>query len=218
MASAQPFEIARLLNETDPAARDRTWGDFLHAYGRLLLHVAHRIATDRDRAMDAYAAVLEALRADNYRVLREYVARDGCRFSTWLVVVVRRLCFDSLRRTYGRDYGAPSGQTALALRRRLADLAGIEIGRLDIEDQGQPSAQDVLEHQELQSGLAAVLASLDPRDRLLIRLRFEDGLPVPRIANLMHFPTPFHAYRRLRLVLGQLRHALAQRGVGRAPD
>jgi DNA-directed RNA polymerase specialized sigma24 family protein len=44
--------------------------------------------------MDGYAYVLEALRSDDYRRLRAYAADGRSKFSTWLVVVARRLCLD----------------------------------------------------------------------------------------------------------------------------
>jgi DNA-directed RNA polymerase specialized sigma subunit len=62
--------------------------------------------------------------------------------------------------------------------------------------------------------LASALATLEPRDRLLIKLRFEDGLPMPEIAQQLRLPTRFHAYRRLTEVLGSLRQALERGGIG----
>ena len=53
----------------------------------------------------------------------------------------------------------------------------------------------------------------DPRDRLLLKLRFEDGLPARAIGQVMGFTTQFHVYRRLNAVLEQVRAALRGRGV-----
>jgi hypothetical protein len=44
-------------------------------------------------------------------------------------------------------------------------------------------------------------------------MRFEDGRSAATIARAMGFPTPFHVYRRLSFVFGQLRASLAERGV-----
>lgn len=44
--------------------------------------------------------------------------------------------------------------------------------------------------------LEARLHALPPRDRLLLKLRFELGLPVRRISNLLGFPTRRHVSRR----------------------
>ena len=59
----------------------------------------------------------------------------------------------------------------------------------------------------------AVLAGLEPRDRLLIRLRFDDELPISRIAQVLHLPTVFHVYRRLNQVLREIRTRLVARGI-----
>ena len=53
-------------------------------------------------------------------------------------------------------------------------------------------------------------------DRLLIKLRFDDDLSAREIAGLVGLPTPFHVYRRLNALLGQLRRVLRQRGIHEA--
>jgi hypothetical protein len=44
-------------------------------------------------------------------------------------------------------------------------------------------------------------------------MRFEDNRSAREIAQLLHYPTPFHVYRALNTVLGELRGSLAQRGI-----
>jgi DNA-directed RNA polymerase specialized sigma subunit len=61
--------------------------------------------------------------------------------------------------------------------------------------------------------LERAVGALEPRDRLLLRLRFDDDLSAREVADIMRFPTPFHVYRRLNKVLEILRHSLEQRGV-----
>jgi DNA-directed RNA polymerase specialized sigma subunit len=50
-------------------------------------------------------------------------------------------------------------------------------------------------------------------DRLLLKLRFDDGLSAPEIARLLGFPTPFHVYRRLNALYARLRGGLRERGI-----
>ena len=66
---------------------------------------------------------------------------------------------------------------------------------------------------ELHRALTAALDRLEPRDRLLLRLRFELDLPARRVAQLLGLPTPFHVYRRCNRLCGSLRDDLAQSGV-----
>jgi DNA-directed RNA polymerase specialized sigma24 family protein len=66
---------------------------------------------------------------------------------------------------------------------------------------------------ELLDALDAVLATLAPADQLLLRLRFDDGLSAQQIARTLHYPTPFHVYRRINALLAELRAMLRARGI-----
>ena len=191
------------------------WKTFLETHSRLLLHTARTLGRDYDAAMDAYAYLLEQLRRDDFRRLQAYVADERTKFTTWLVVVARRLCLDHLRHRYGRsqDSGERSS-AARAVRRQLVDLLAEGLdpsGRTDPAAADNPEIQ--LRTRELSRTLAEVLGGLEPRDQLLLTLRFQDGLPAREIGQVMGFPTPFHVYRRLNTLLEELRAALGRRGV-----
>lgn len=212
-----PAELSALLNAADPKAREESWARFVEVHTRLVLHVARSVARDHDAAMDAYAYVLEQLRADDFRRLRAYVNDGRGKFTTWLVVVVRRLCLDEARRRYGR---APAegerGRDAHVTRRRLVDHVAEDLDVSEIADPSEQSVDARLSADEVKSALAAAISALEPRDRLLLSLRFEEDLSAREIAPLLHLPTPFHVYRRLNAVLDELRRALARRGVHEA--
>lgn len=212
MADAPPQELARLLAAPDPPTREAAWDAFVASHSRLLLHTARSLNHDHDAAMDGYAYVLEALRSDDYRRLRAYTADGRSKFSTWLVVVARRLCLDFYRSRYGRarDVGADSRELRAA-RRRLVDLVGTEIDP-DLSPAGTDPAIE-LQSRDRAAALDASLHALAARDRLLLTLRFDDDLSAREIAQLMGFATPFHVYRRLNAVLADLRQALRRRGV-----
>jgi DNA-directed RNA polymerase specialized sigma subunit len=59
----------------------------------------------------------------------------------------------------------------------------------------------------------SVLSGLAPRDRLLLRLRFEDDLSVRQIAEVLGFATVFHVYRHLNALLATVRSQLEARGI-----
>lgn len=216
-----PRELSRLLAAQTPARVDAAWDDFVAAHSRLLLHVARTLTNDRDAAMDAYARVLERLREDDCRRLRAYVPDGRSHFTTWLVTVVRRLCLDWHRERFGRVRADESSDAreARERRRRLNTLA-LDVGLeefTETADAGMQERDDGPEERlrslELHHALDAALATLAPSDQVLLRLRFDDGCSAQQIARTLHYPTPFHVYRRLNALLAQLREALRTRGI-----
>ena len=209
-----PRELHDLLEAADPAAREAAWKSFLETYSRLLLHTARELHRDYDATMDAYAAMLDQLRRNDFHRLRSYTAESGSKFTTWLVVVARRVCLDHLRQRYGRPQDAgPKGREVQAARRRLVDLLADDLDPSDVADPADHTPETDLRTDELSRVLATALSALEPRDRLLLTLRFEDGIPVREIGQVMGFPTPFHVYRRINILLDRLRAGLRERGI-----
>jgi len=64
--------------------------------------------------------------------------------------------------------------------------------------------------------LAAALGRLDPRDRLIMRLRFEDGLTMRRIATMLQVEDAAPLYRRVDRLKEHLRHELEAAGLAAA--
>ena len=209
-----PPTVAILLAAATDDERDAAWADFLAEYSRLVLHVARARGGDGDAAMDRYAWVLDALRHDGHRRLRAFAAEGRGSFTTWLVAVVRRLCVDEHRHRYGRPQGgAPErGGGSAWSRRELVDLVGAALEPDELTDSADTPDLALVRAEE-RAALAEVLARLDPAERLLLRLRYEDGLSVPEIARLQRAPSPFHVYRRLGQLLDRLRAALQRVGV-----
>lgn len=210
-----PRELAVLLDGSDPESRDRAWSSFLARYSDLLLRVARRFGGGYDAAMDRYEHVLERLRADDFKRLRAYRARDGSGFESWLVVVARRLCLDHTRARYGRARQGETRETAerRAMRRRLAKLTGLELEEELLAAPRTANPERRLRERELQEALDAALAELPARERLLVTLRFEDERPVREIREILGLPSVFHVYRRLDRALEALRLRLRERGV-----
>lgn len=212
---AAPPDLDRLFTATDDVARERAWALLVSAHSRLVLHVARSLGGDHDAVMDRYAYVLEELWRDDFHRLRTF-ARDGrSRFSTWLVVVARRLCLDHHRHRYGRPRAESEAARAAtrALRRRLLDLVAEDIDSTPIPDDAATSPEARLRGAELEELLSAAVAELAPADRLLLRYRFDDDLPAREIAELMGFESPFHVYRRVNALCARLRQSLVEHGV-----
>ncbi len=212
-----PADVARLLAAADPTARDDAWAAFARAYTDLLLRVARSLGGGQDAAMDRYAYVLEQLRQDDCSRIRSYVRPGAGDFGLWLVVVVRRLCLDHYRHQYGRARAAAGGEDQPSdlrkTRRRLVDLVADQVDVGTVAAPATSTPDQVLARAERSRAIAAALDQLPPRDRLLLRLRFVEELPVRQIAGLMAFPTVFHGYRRLDEVLRSLRATLERAGV-----
>lgn len=213
MAEALPPALQRLLGAPDASAHDSAWSEFVNEYTPLLLHSARTVARDRDGAMEAYAHVLEVLRADDYGRLRVFRADGPAAFSTWLTIVARRIAVDLHRQAYGRVRGeGDAAEATRSARRRLANLIGADVRLEDVPALGEGDDMALVKTEQ-RDALGQALAVLPPRDRLLVRLRFEDDVPVREIAKLMRFPTVFHVYRRLNGVLAELRAVLERAGI-----
>ena len=209
---ALPHSLTSLLAARSAADADSAWRAFVAEHSRIVLHVCRSVWRSHDDAMDAYAQVLDHLRADDHRRLHEFAREPRCRVTTWLVVVTRRICLDLYRRRYGRPSGDGAAEPRRA-RRRLQDLVAEE---LDLHEPaaGESDETDApLRQLELHDALQHALADLPPRDLLVLKLRFVDDLAAQEIARLLGFPSPFHVYRRLNALFAELRSALHRRGV-----
>jgi RNA polymerase sigma factor (sigma-70 family) len=214
MSIPQPDALQSLLSTPEGGARERAWTAFLEVHSDLILHVARNQGGDHDAAMDRYLFIIQALRENDCRRLRAYTVDGGGKFSTWLLVVARRLCFDQHRARYGRPQSETDAATAQQQeRRQLVDLVGSELQLELLESQPEKGPEAECRRRELRAALERALAELSPRERLLVRLRFEDGASVPEIARLMKEGSPFAMYRQLDKLLARLRRSLHASGV-----
>jgi RNA polymerase sigma factor (sigma-70 family) len=198
-----PSQLRYLLEAADGPQQERAWTEFLASYSRLILYVARQMTRDHDAVMDRYSFVVERLREHSCRRLRTFAADGRGKFTTWLIVVVRRLCLDHDRRKHGRVPRSEARRPAVP--RRLVELV-FDPEVLDRLPDGAPSADEVLERDQIVQQLNAALAILSPSDQLLLTLRYQDDRSAREIASFMSLPTQFHVYRRLK----QLHHTLRQ--------
>ncbi len=175
----------------------------------LLLKVARGFGGGHDATLDRYTYMLERLRENEFRRLRAFRADGPARFSTWLVVPAPRHCLEHPRARFGRPAPADSnGHGLRELRRRLASSQGESIDLSTIPDPSATAPEDRLDISARDHALNQLIGRLPPRDRLLLQLRFQDDLSASAIARTLRMPTPFHVYRRIRSVIGQLRTAI----------
>jgi len=147
---------------------------------------AYRLATvilgDRYDAEDAVHDAAEAA----WR--RWSDLRDEQRFQAWFGKIVVNACRDRLRRRR---------------RRRL-----VEIPRL-VLDKEHPMAPDAADALALRDVLRRAFDALSPEERIVVVLRYEADLTMPRVAELAGIPEGtaksrlHHALRKLRAVIGE---------------
>lgn len=87
-----------------------------------------------------------------------------------------------------------------------------EGAKFEIED-SRPSPELELLAQQEKRELAAAVAKLEPAERLLIRLRFEEELSLAEIARLTEAGDAQRTYYRMNLVLAKLRRSLGQKAL-----
>lgn len=214
MTYAPPISLDALLAARDDASREAAWQEFLAEHTGLLLHASRNQGGDHDAVMDRYLYVVQALRETDYARLRQYSSANGGKFTTWLLVVARRLCFDEHRMRYGRAQA--SSESSLAKhdeRRQLVDLIGNEVGLETLEEPSGRNPESIMRKDELRHMLARALDELPTTDRLILRFRFEDELSVPEITRLLGESSPFVLYRRLEKILGRMRGFLEGAGI-----
>ena len=209
---ALPPSVAALLTAPDGAQWEKFWAAFLREHSNLILHVCRSLGGDRDTVMDRYAHTIERLAQNGGERFRKFTPGTGTKFSTWLVVVVHRLCLDHHRSVYGRPRGSNPDATTREARRSLAESVSAE---LDVDQlaSGGDEPDLALRKKELTNQLGQALAALPARSRLLLALRFGHGYSARRIATAMGFPSVFHVYRSINRVLGELRSELQRMGV-----
>ncbi len=219
MGQEAPPELTALLNGADPAAREAAWADFVRRYTKLFLKAAAALGGSYDDRMDRYHHILEGLQGTEFHRLKAYRSDNRSSFAGWLLVVSRRLAVDCDRTRFGRggrSQTAPEAErTEQQARRRLVELTGSDVDPAELPGSGTGPEGRLLA-QELHAALRDALTGLGPADRLLLKLRFEDDLRMREIADVMHLPTVFHAYRRLHTVLGMVRQRLRVQGIDEA--
>jgi len=211
---APPAPLSALLAASDSQSREDAWAAFLSAYSALIVRVARLLGGGDDAVMDRYTFVLDQLQRDDLKRIRQYTADGRGEFTTWLVLVVRRLCMDEHRRRYGRRQSdSDTAADRHAERRRLADLLGVAPELAEVAAPANDEADAGIRVVELSTALEGAIARLDTADRLLLRLRFADDLSVPHIARIVRAPSTASVYRRLERIFASLRTALREVGV-----
>lgn len=156
--------IARGLKNQDPDLLDVLIETYQHRMMRYLVF----LTGNRDEADDLFQELW-------LRVLRSGASYNGtASFETWLHVIARNLVIDQRR------------------RRRIASLDEMHSGEegewgFDVAET-RPSPLDQLQDQEAFASLNSAMQTLDFRQREVLKLRFEQELPLSDIARITKTP------------------------------
>ncbi len=175
MKSLSDNELLQRCLQGDPEA----WAQFVERFSGTIHGAIYatlrRYAPELvspERARDLFQQVFLALCENDRRRLRSFRGKGGCSLAGWLRVATTRLVIDQLRRR------EPAGRSL------DVDPAPGNRPGLAPPDRG-PLAPEILEEREAVAFLRRELESLPPRERLIMQLRFADGLPGREVARLV---------------------------------
>lgn len=146
------------VTELQRGEPDAAWDRFLDRYRRLIFAAIRHYAQDYDDVMDVFARVCEALREDDLRRLRAYVAEPDhrARFSTWLVTVVRHVTVDWFRARDGRRRLSAAAESLPGVQRRIFEHVFLDHrSHLEAYELIRTSLAPALSFREFQSELRA---------------------------------------------------------------
>lgn len=188
-----PFEEARQAVLT---GGDDGWRVFVEKYSRFVYTVALRLAPGpedqkRELAQDIYCRVFSYLQRNNFRVLRQFESR--CKFTTYLFRMVQ------------------TARSAV-LRKELRDAEHLDF--VDFSDEvnrgiessvhgGGSSEQAIpaFSAGRLREEISQILDGLSPREKVLIKLRFQKGLKLREMAETLGYRDTNDAAYALRKAL-----------------
>jgi RNA polymerase sigma factor (sigma-70 family) len=107
--------------------------------------------------------------------LKQYQGKNGCSLATWIRLITLRVVLDHLRKKGVDSFAGRNAQIALDEAYGLRGDESDALARLEIAEKGRV----------LREGIE----KLPSRDRLFIKLHFEQGLPIGEIAVAMHTTT-----------------------------
>jgi RNA polymerase sigma factor (sigma-70 family) len=141
--------------------------------------------------------------------LEQLVVRDGVPLAGALVIIERE--FEAVDRARLESLAA---RFPLRMRRQYVGEEMLEAAAVDAPDAERllVHADEASRFERVKARLAEALADLDPTERLLLQLRFEQGMKVADIARLQQADQK-RLYRRLDEMLKRLRTVLEAEGL-----
>lgn len=134
--------------------------------------MAKQVSFNRYDLEDLHHTVFLSLFDHGCKKLRQYKGKNGCRLASWIRMIAVRTVLDHLRK---------KGVDAMAWQNKRIPLEQWPELRADEVEVG---AQ--IEKGEKERLLQAGMQRLPPRDKLFVKLHFNQGLSLAEVADAMH--------------------------------
>ncbi len=125
---------------------------------------------------DLHNTIFLQLFEQGCRKLRQYRGNNGCSLASWIRVVAVRIVLNHIRK---KGLDAIGWQKKRTPFEDLSELMGEEMDPLAL-------MQNMERDRLVENGIQ----SLPPRDRLFIRLHFDQGIPIEDVAATMQISVP----------------------------
>ncbi len=195
---AEPELDDKALIQRAQAGSRAAFEELVRRYDREVLRLAVNLMNRQEDARDVYQEAFLKV----YRNLHRF--RSECSFYTWLYRIVINVCLDHLRRRNSR----PEGQAPLPLAEE--DAAATDFFDRQRERRVTSDPERHLMDQEIGRRIAAALARLSPRERMVFELKHYQGLKLRAIGEILGTTEEtvknslFRATRKLRTQLEEL--------------
>jgi len=150
---------------------------FVQRYSNLIYHsvrhalIVKQISYTRDDLEDIHNTVFLHLFDKKCRKLIQYQGKNGCSLATWIRTVTVRIVLNYIRKR-GVD----------GIREREKSIPLEDIAELR---EKESEAGALLEQSELEQLLKNEIQKLPPKERLLLKLHFEQDLSLPEVSEIM---------------------------------
>lgn len=151
---------------------------------------------------DLHNAIFLHLFEHRFRKLGQYKGKNGCRLASWLRVVAVRFVLNHIRDS--RALRVPWQNKPIPFE-KLSDEEREALGPLELMEQAE-QRQAILDAMQL----------LSPRDRLFMKLYFEDGLCLEEVASIIRISIQ-NAYTVKHRTIQRLRSHLSEDSPSPAP-
>ena len=189
--------------------------ELVRRHDRFVLRLALGLLRSEEDARDVYQETF--LRA--YRSLREF--RGASSLRTWVLRIATNLCLDHMRRVSSRPEGAGAARGHGGPGDGKEDGAGGDPALRLADERPAHDPERALASGEARRRIAAALAGLPARERLVFELRHYEGLRLREIGDILETSEEtarnclFRAHRDLRAALGDLRDPARDPAAGR---
>jgi RNA polymerase sigma factor (sigma-70 family) len=147
------------------------WSEFLAYYSDQIYKTAYLNTSDKEAACDCYLYICEQLCGQGFKRLLRFRPEGKAKFETWLGVVVRNLCFDWLRKQFGRQRPFRSLQRLPQFENEVFQLHTQQGMRLDETFAHLKARYPEATLEQVEAADARVQEALSPRHRWLLQQR-----------------------------------------------